>query len=451
MRAFEQTLTSSLFSTPILDKTVHVGGWLTSARFQKKVGFLVLMDGSSQLPLQIVIPEALLIEDPSLRTLGAGFSIQASGQLVASKGAGQAWELLAESVTLIGAVDTPETYPIQPKYHSPEFLRSLPHLRPRVTRFGAIARLRHVLMETIHHYLSEQGFLWIATPILSTADTEGAGEQFMVTTSLDDPTEFFGKETFLSVSGQLDVEAFCMALSRVYTFGPTFRAEKSQTSRHLAEFWMVEPEMAFASLDDIADLAEGLLKTCIKVVLEKLPEEMNYFEKEGGKSIQQWKALAQDAFERLTYTRAVELLQTSKQIFQFPVAWGVDLQSEHEKALVEMIGRPVILTDYPKGIKAFYMKESVDGKTVEAMDILVDGVGEIIGGSAREESLEKLVSKMQSLSMDIEEYRPYLDLRKYGSVSHAGFGLGFERLVAYLSSSPSVKDVIPYPRSYKSI
>lgn len=446
-----QTLSKVIFSdSSLIGQSVEVGGWLTSARMGKKVGFLVLVDGSSLTPLQVVVSLELMEKDPILRTLGAGFSVRVWGQVVASCGAGQAVEIKAERVEVVGGVQDRETYPIQPKAHSTEFLRSLPHLRPRVTQFGAIARLRHTLSQAIHQYLSQYGFLWVATPILSTADAEGAGQQFQVVTQ-DGPTEFFGKEVFLTVSGQLDVEAYCMALSRVYTFGPTFRAELSQTSRHLADFWMIEPEMAFATLDDIVHLAEGLLKHVVEVCLRDLPQEMAYFESQGGRSVASWQQFTQDPFEKMTYTEAVRILIESGQSFEYPIFWGVDLQSEHEKFLVEKVGRPVVLTDYPTDIKAFYMKQSVDGKTVAAMDILVPGMGEIVGGSQREEGLEQLDARMKAGGMDLEAYQAYRDLRRYGSVPHAGFGLGFERLVSYLAGLSSVKDAIAYPRSYKSI
>lgn len=448
MHAFEQSLTRSLFDTPVPGQTVHVGGGLTSARMGKAVGFLVLVDGSSTEPLQVVVSRALMEQDPTLRTLGAGCSVSVTGTFVASRGGGQQWEVQAQTVTVTGRVEDPETYPIQPKELSPEFLRTLPHLRARTTRHGAVARLRHVLARAVHDYLDSQGFLWVATPVLSPTDAEGAGEQFQVVTT-EGPTAFFGEEMFLAVSGQLDVEAFCMALSRVYTFGPTFRAEKSQTSRHLAEFWMVEPEMAFARLDDIAGLAEGLLRHAIQTVLADLPGEMAWFEKEGGRPVAAWTALAQTPFCRMTYTDAVACLQESGRVFDVPVVWGMDLQSAHEKALVDIRQGPVVVTDYPAGIKAFYMKASADGQTVAAMDILVPGMGEIVGGSEREEDFDRLTARMQSLGMDIGAFVPYLDLRRYGTVPHAGFGLGFERLVAWLSTTPSIRDAIPVPRFYK--
>jgi asparaginyl-tRNA synthetase len=463
MSAFSHTLTSVLFSdSSYIGQVVTVGGWLTSARIGKKVGFLVLSDGSSQEPLQVVISEALMETYPALRTLGSGYSIEATGQLIKSQGKGQALELQASSVTIVGTVEDPETYPIQPKKHSPEFLRSLPHLRPRVSYFGAVARLRHAVAMAIHEFMSMHDFLWVATPIISTSDTEGAGQQFRVTTlplggdGLTDgkakiKDDFFGKDAFLTVSGQLDVEAYCMALSRVYTFGPTFRAERSHTTRHLAEFWMVEPEMAFADLTDIAYLAETMLKHVVSYCLEKIPKEMIFFEQEGGRSMAYWQDFIAKDFIRMTYTDAIDFLQKSGESFHYDVSWGMDLQSEHEKFLVDKLGCAVILTDYPKDIKAFYMKASSDGKTVAAMDILVPGMGEIVGGSQREDSLEKLDQRMMELGMDLKEYQFYRDLRKYGSVPHSGFGLGFERLVSYLGGIASIKDAIPYPRVAGSV
>jgi asparaginyl-tRNA synthetase len=320
-------------------------------------------------------------------------------------------------------------------------------------QFGAIARLRHVLAAALRDYLDERGFLWVATPVLSGTDAEGAGERFQVTTSepgAEETDPFFSQPAYLTVSGQLEAEAMCSALSRVYTFGPTFRAEKSHTTRHLAEFWMLEPEMAFADLDDIVRLAEGLLQHAVQACLTKLPAEMAYFADEGGQSVATWERFASESFVRMTYSEAIEKLSAATVDFSFLVAWGIDLQSEHEKWLVEQVGRPVILTDYPVGIKAFYMKQSPDGKTVAAMDILVPGVGEIVGGSVREESLDRLTERMTAAGMDLSAYEAYLDLRRYGSVLHGGFGLGFERLVAMMAGVP-VRDAIAYPRTFGTL
>jgi asparaginyl-tRNA synthetase len=447
MKAFELTQTASLFSTPAayLAQPVWVGGWLTSARIGKKIAFLVLSDGSSHSTLQVVVPSDLLLAQPALRELGAGYSVRVKGRLVASIGSGQPFELLAECVAFVGGVEDAATYPIQPKAPSPEFLRSVPHLRSRTAQFGAIARLRHVLARAIHDHLEEQGFIWVATPILTSSDAEGAGDRLQVSGSSGEP--FFDQPTYLTVSGQLEGEALCSALSRIYTFGPTFRAEKSHTSRHLAEFWMVEPEMAFADLPDIIDLSQGLLRSCVSRCLSKLPEEMAYFASQpGGTPLAQWEQFVEQDFEILTYTQAIEQLKAAPASFSSQAIWGMDLRSEHEKWLVEHTGRTIALVDYPSDIKSFYMKQSADGRTVEAVDILVPGLGEIIGGSVREDDLSRLASRMQQLGMDCSQYQQYLDLRRYGSVPHGGFGLGFERLVAYVASLPSIKDAIAYPR-----
>lgn len=450
MSAFTLTQIASLFATPsqFLDQCVDVGGWLVSARMSKRVGFLVLSDGSSHTALQVVVPQALLEQTPELRSMGAGCSVRVRGRLVVSMGAGQAHELQADHVQIVGRVDDPLSYPIQPKEHSAEFLRSVPHLRHRTAQFGAVARLRHVLMRAVHDYFETQGFAWVATPILTGTDAEGAGERLRVTTleTGEQGDDFFARDTYLTVSGQMEGEALCAALSRVYTFGPTFRAEGSHTSRHLAEFWMIEPEMAFATLSDLQQLAQGLLQHCVAQALERLPAEMAYFAQAGGRSIAQWEQFIQEDFQVVPYTEAIERLQASGVAFDTSVSWGVDLQSEHEKWLVEHIGRPVIVVDYPAQIKSFYMKAGADGRTVEAMDILVPGMGEIVGGSVREEDLGRLERRMEALGMDTQAYAQYLDLRRYGTVPHGGFGLGFERLVAYLAGLSSIKDAIAYPR-----
>ena len=445
MTALPLTRSASLFSQPhlYLDTTVAVAGWLTSARIGKRVAFLVLSDGSWQAPTQVVVSEDLLTAQPALRSLGAGCAVRVEGVWVASPAAGQPFELRAERVQIVGEVEDPATYPIQPKEHSPEFLRSVPHLRVRTAQFGAVSRLRHYLSRFIHDYFEEQGFLWVATPILTSTDAEGAGERFRVSTQGTE--EFFGRETFLTVSGQLEGEALCSALSRIYTFGPTFRAEGSHTSRHLAEFWMVEPELAFASLPDLIQLGQGLLQHVVAKCLERLPGEMAYFATQGGRSVVEWEGFTQTPFLVMPYTEAIERLSGQSDLP--PVLWGQDLHSDHEKWLVAQAQRPVVVVDYPTQIKSFYMKPSLDGKTVEAMDILVPGMGEIIGGSVREERLAPLVERMEALGMDPSQYGQYLDLRRYGSVPHGGFGLGFERLVAYLAGLPSIKDAIAYPRT----
>jgi asparaginyl-tRNA synthetase len=445
MTALPLTRSASLFSQAhlYLDQRVAVAGWLTSARIGKRVAFLVLSDGSWQAPTQIVVPETLLIAQPEIRGLGAGCAVRVEGLWIASPATGQPFELQAQSVEIVGTVADPATYPIQPKEHSAEFLRSVPHLRVRTAQFGAISRLRHQLARFIHDYFDDRGFVWVATPILTSTDAEGAGDRFQVTTQ--GQGEFFGRETFLTVSGQLEGEAMCSALSRIYTFGPTFRAEGSHTSRHLAEFWMVEPEMAFASLADLIQLGQGLLQHVVARCLEKLPDEMAYFASQGGRSVSDWEQFTQIPFMVMPYTEAIERLSSQSELP--PVAWGQDLHSDHEKWLVAQAQRPVVVVDYPAQIKSFYMKPSADGRCVEAMDILVPGMGEIIGGSVREERLEPLVERMKALGMDPSQYGQYLDLRRYGSVPHGGFGLGFERLVAYVAGLPSIKDAIAYPKT----
>lgn len=450
MSAYSLTPIASLFSRPeyFLHQTVEAGGWLTSARMGKRVGFLVLSDGSSLASLQVVVPQELLERAAHLRDLGAGCSIRVRGTLVASTGAGQAHELLADEVQVVGGVEDALTYPIQPKAHSPEFLRSVPHLRHRVPQVAGVARLRHVLMRAIHDYFGELDFTWVATPILTSVDAEGAGQRLRATTLGPGETgsDFFARDTYLTVSGQMEAEALCAGLSRVYTFGPTFRAEGSHTSRHLAEFWMVEPEMAFATLDDLVRLAQGLLQRCAREALDRLGPDMHAFAQAGGTTVSQWQQFACEPFCVMSYSEAIDQLLRGGEAFQVPVAWGMDLQAEHEKWLVGHVGRAVAVVDYPAPIKSFYMKASEDGHTVQAMDILVPGMGELVGGSVREEDLGRLDARMLALGMDLSEYAQYRDLRRYGSVPHGGFGLGFERLVAYFSGLASIKDAIAYPR-----
>jgi asparaginyl-tRNA synthetase len=438
---------STLLSTPseALPRQAATGGWLTSCRMSKRVGFLVLHDGSSVAPLQVVVPDALLQEQPALRGLTAGCSVRVRGTLVVSQGAGQRLEMQAEHVEVLGWVEDPVTYPIQPKPLGADFLRTVPHLRARVVHMAAVARLRHVLAQAIHGYFAQHGFTWVATPVLTSGDAEGAGERFQVVTD-EGPSAFFGREAFLTVSGQLEAEALCMALGRVYTFGPTFRAERSRTSRHLAEFWMVEPEVAFAGLTDLMGLSEGLVKHCIAQCLTHLPEEMALFAQEGSVAVESWEAIVQAPFARVTYTEAIALLEQADVTFSTPVAWGDDLHAEHERWLVERLGGPVFVTHYPADLKAFYMKETEGGRTVAAMDLLVPRVGELVGGSEREEDLERLTARMRHHGLDPADYPEYLDLRRYGTVPHGGFGLGFERLVAFVSGVASVKDAIAFPR-----
>lgn len=426
-------------------QTIEVGGWLLSARHSKKVSFLVLSDGSSTQSLQVVVPDEVRQQFPEILKTTTGASVRCRGQIVLSQGQGQTHELRVLHFEWVGLVEDPLTYPLPPKDLSLEHVRGVPHLRARLPHQAAIARLRSVVSQTIHEYFTAQGFHWVATPILSSSDAEGAGARFRVTTTAPGETcadgDFFAKPTFLTVSGQLEGEALCSALSRVYTFGPTFRAEQSHTSRHLAEFWMVEPELAFASLKDLVDLSDGLIRHTISTVLTKLPGEMALFEKSGGRSVAHWETLSQTPLKTLSYTQAIEMLRSHFK----DVHWGMDLHAEHEKWLVAQLQQPVALTHYPAKIKSFYMKDSLD-QTVEAMDVLVPDMGELIGGSVREHDYEKLTQKMKKLGMPLSEYSQYLDLRRYGSVPHGGFGMGFERLIGYLSSAASVKDVIAYPK-----
>jgi len=380
---------------------------------------------------------------------------------VPSPAKGQPFELQATSLRVLGWVEDPDSYPIQPKPHSLEFLREVAHLRARTNVIGAVSRVRSCISAAIHRFFHEQGFLWINTPIITASDCEGAGEMFRVSTldlthlprtsdgKVDFSQDFFGREAFLTVSGQLNVETYCMALSNVYTFGPTFRAENSNTSRHLAEFWMIEPEIAFATLKEDADLAESLLRYVCKAVLEERGDDMAFFEERIEKGvIAKVQGLVDSEFARMDYTEAITILQNCGQSFEFPVQWGIDLQSEHERYLAEKhIGRPVVLMNYPKDIKAFYMRLNDDDRTVAAMDVLAPGIGEIIGGSQREERLEVLDARMEASGLDKEVYSWYRDLRRYGTVPHAGFGLGFERFVSYVTGLNNVRDVIPFPRT----
>ena len=384
----------------------------------------------------------------------------AHGVLVASQGQGQGFEIQATGIEVVGWVEDPETYPIQPKAHSLEFLRDVAHLRPRTNLFGAVTRIRHCLAQAVHRFFHENGFYWISTPIITTSDAEGAGQMFRVSTldmqrlprdakgNVDFGKDFFGKETFLTVSGQLNVEAYCLALSKVYTFGPTFRAENSNTTRHLAEFWMIEPEIAFADLNDDANLAEAFLKYLFKAVLAERGDDLAFIaERVDRTAISKLEGIIDSPFERIDYTEAVSLLQKSGHKFDFPVEWGLDLQTEHERWLTEVhIGRPVVVMNYPEQIKAFYMRLNDDGKTCAAMDVLAPGIGEIIGGSQREERLDILDARMAQFGLDPAHYDWYRDFRRYGTVPHAGFGLGFERLVVYVCGLANIRDAIPYPR-----
>ncbi len=438
---------------------VTVRGWVRSRRDSKAgLSFLHVHDGSCFAPIQAVVPKELANYESDVLHLTAGCSVIVTGKLVESQGKGQSHEIQADQVEVVGWIDDPETYPIQPKPHSFEYLRTVAHLRPRTNAFGAITRVRTTLMHAIHDYFYQRGFQWINTPIITASDCEGAGELFRVSTldlvnlpkndkgKVDFSQDFFGKETFLTVSGQLNVEAYCLAMSKVYTFGPTFRAENSNTSRHLAEFWMVEPEIAFANLKDDADLAEDFLKHLCRVVLEQRSDDMAFFaERIDQQAISRLEQVVNAEFVRMEYTDAIRILEQSGRSFQYPVKWGADLQSEHERFLAEeYVKGPLVLMNYPKDIKAFYMRLNDDEKTVAAMDVLAPGIGEIIGGSQREDRLDILDARMAGMAK--EELWWYRDLRRYGSVPHAGFGLGFERLLNYVTGMENIRDAIPFPR-----
>ena len=444
-----------------LNNNIVVGAWVRTVRSSKEFGFMELNDGTFFKGVQVVFDNTLA-NFSEAEKLSVGSSVEVEGTLVESPAAGQAFELKASRIKILN--QAPEDYPLQKKKHSFEFLREIAHLRGRSNTFSAVYRLRSKLSFAIHKFFQEEGFAYIHTPIISTSDCEGAGEMFNVTTldldnvaktekgEVDYSKDFFGKKAGLTVSGQLNAEALVMGLNKVYTFGPTFRAENSNTTRHACEFWMMEPEMAFATLEDDMNIAEKMLKYLINYVLTELPEEMEFFDKfiEPG-LIERLKAVASADFARVTYTEAVELLIKSGEKFNFPVEWGIDLQTEHERYITEKIfNKPVFLIDYPKDIKAFYMKLNEDGKTVRAMDLLVPGIGEIIGGSQREEDYDKLAKRMTEMGLNVADYDWYLDLRKYGSVDHAGFGLGFERAIMYLTGMANIRDVIPFPRTPKN-
>jgi len=441
---------------------VTIRGWVRTRRDSKAgISFIHLSDGSSFHPVQVVAPNTLPNYADEVMRLTAGCAVEATGTIVPSPAKGQPFEMQATAVRIVGWVEDPDHYPIQPKPHSLEFLREVAHLRPRTNVIAAATRVRHTVAQAIHRFFSEHGFLWVNTPIITGADAEGAGALFRVSTlelanlprtpdgKADFTKDFFGRETFLTVSGQLNVEAYCLALSKVYTFGPTFRAENSNTSRHLAEFWMIEPEIAFADLAADADLAEALLKYTFKALLEERPEDMAFFDERIEKGIvAKLQGIVQSEFVRMDYAEAISVLERAKEKFEFPVKWGVDLQSEHERYLTEKHAKkPVIVMNYPKAIKAFYMRVNDDQKTVAAMDVLAPGIGEIIGGSQREERLEVLDARMDEIGIDKEHMGWYRDLRRYGTVPHAGFGLGFERTIAYVTGLSNVRDVIPFPRT----
>ena len=437
-----------------VDTDVTIEGWVRSRRTSKAgFSFIHVHDGSCFDTLQAVADGDLPNYATEVEAIATGCSVRITGRLVESSGKGQDREIQAKSVEVVGWVDDPETYPIAKKRHTFEYLRTMAHLRPRTNTFGAIARIRNTVAQAVHGYFHRNGYLWVNTPIITASDCEGAGELFRVSTldvvnrDTDYGEDFFGAETFLTVSGQLNVESFACALAKVYTFGPTFRAENSNTSRHLAEFWMIEPEIAFADLNDLADLAEDFLKSISRQVLTELPDDMQFFvDRIDKNAIARLENVINSTFTRMDYAEAVEILQSAKREFEFPVAWGSDLQSEHERFLTEEhVGGPIVVVNYPSAIKAFYMRENDDGKTVAALDVLVPGVGEIIGGSQREERLDVLDRRMaeQDLSEELWWYR---DLRRYGTVPHAGFGLGLERLVLYMTGMDNIRDAIPFPR-----
>jgi len=444
------------------DAPVTLKGWVRTRRDSKAgISFVHVSDGSCFHPVQVVAPNTLPNYADEVTRLTAGCAVEATGTIVPSPAKGQPFEMQAASLRVVGWIDDPDTYPIQPKPHTLEFLREVAHLRPRTNVVGALTRVRHTIAHSIHQFFHAQGFYWVNTPIITSSDAEGAGEMFRVSTldqanlprdaagKVDYTQDFFGRETFLTVSGQLNVEAYCLALSKVYTFGPTFRAENSNTSRHLAEFWMIEPEIAFADLSDNASLAEALLKHVFKTVLDEREDDMAFFEERIEKGvIAKLRGIVDSRFERMDYTDAIRVLEQAKQKFEFPVKWGIDLQSEHERYISEKhAGKPVVLMNYPKEIKAFYMRLNDDDRTVAAMDVLAPGIGEIIGGSQREERLAVLDARMAEAGMDKDHYGWYRDLRRYGTVPHAGFGLGFERTVAYVTGLSNVRDVIPFPRT----
>ncbi|WP_368938090.1 asparagine--tRNA ligase [Morganella morganii] len=448
-----------------VDSEVTVQGWVRTRRDSKAgISFLAVYDGSCFNPVQAVIENNLPNYNDEVLHLTTGCSVEVTGKVVASPGQGQSFEIHASQVRVVGMVDDPDTYPMAAKRHSVEYLREVAHLRPRTNLIGAVARVRHTLSQALHRFFDEQGFFWVSTPLITTSDTEGAGEMFRVSTldfhnlprndkgEVDFSEDFFGREAFLTVSGQLNGEAYASALSKIYTFGPTFRAENSNTSRHLAEFWMVEPEVAFANLNDIAGLAEAMLKYVFKAVLEERRDDLEFFaERINKEAIERLERFVTSDFAQVDYTDAIKILENCGKTFENDVYWGVDMSSEHERYLAEEhFKAPVVVKNYPKAIKAFYMRENEDGKTVAAMDVLAPGIGEIIGGSQREERLDRLDARFDELGMNKEDYWWYRDLRRYGTVPHAGFGLGFERLVSYVTGVSNIRETIPFPRTPRS-
>ena len=460
--SLKRSTVQSLLASQELDREVLVKGWVRSRRGNKYVQFIIVNDGSTLHTIQAVA-NAELFPEESLKDVANGASVAIRGQLVASQGKGQAYEIQAAEITVLGKAD-PETYPLQKKATSLEHLRDIAHLRPRTNTFGAVLRIRHALAFGIHQYFNDHGFFYVHTPIITGSDAEGAGQMFRVTTlppehpprtedgSVDFSQDFFGKQTNLTVSGQLEGELAAMGLGSIYTFGPTFRAENSNTARHLAEFWMIEPEVAFNELEENMYLAEDFLQYLVRYALEKCADDLQFLNDQYDKELLgRLRSVTDNAFQRLTYTEAVEILKLAKQKFEFPVDWGTDLQSEHERYLVEKhFEKPVILTNYPKEIKAFYMKLDEDGRTVRAMDVLFPGIGEIIGGSQREEDYDKLTARMAEMHVPTDELDWYLDTRRFGTVPHAGFGLGFERLMLFVTGMGNIRDVIPFPRYPKN-
>lgn len=445
-----------------IGEKVTLAGWIRTRRDSKAgFSFLAVNDGSGFDNVQVIAPNTLNNYESEILKLTTGCSVVVDGTLKASEGKGQAYEINADKVFVTGFVEDPDTYPMSAKRHSVEYLREYAHLRPRTNLMGAVMRIRNTVAYAIHSFFQENGFMWVATPLITSSDCEGAGEMFTVTNfdlnnvpknekgEADFSKDFFGKHAYMTVSGQLNVETYACAFSKVYTFGPTFRAENSNTTRHLAEFWMVEPEMAFTDLDGCATTAEKLLKYVFKTVLEQRADDMKFIAERVDKdAITRLEHFISSDFAKVDYTDAIEILKKATKKFEYPVEWGIDLQSEHERYLAEEhFKAPVVVKNYPRDIKAFYMKQNDDGKTVAAMDVLAPGIGEIIGGSQREDNLEKLDKRMDELGMNKDSYWWYRDLRRYGSVPHSGFGLGFERLIVYITGVGNVRDVIPFPRT----
>ncbi|MDR1012390.1 MAG: asparagine--tRNA ligase [Coxiellaceae bacterium] len=460
------TISDLLNGQAALNSTIKITGWVRTRRDSKTgISFIDLSDGSCLKPLQIVADNSLFNYQTEILRITTGCSIMAIGKLIQSSGNGQLIELHAEKIEIIGWIENPNTYPITPKYHTLEYLREYAHLRPRTNIISAITRIRHHLSMAIHRFFHERGFYWIHTPIITSSDCEGAGQMLRVTTldltrshlqhdgNIDFSDDFFNHEAFLTVSGQLNAEAYCEALTKVYTFGPTFRAENSNTSRHLAEFWMVEPEVAFADLNDNSSLAVEMIYYLVNVILKECKVDILFFvDKIANNCIDRLEKLIDSKFIYMEYGEAIKYLEKSKKKFKFPIKWGLDLQSEHERYLTEdLIHGPVILINYPKEIKSFYMRINDDNKTVAAMDILLPGVGEIIGGSQREERFDVLSTRMDELGLNKKNYQWYLDLRRYGTVPHAGFGLGLERMLMYITGIRNIRDTIPFPRTVKCI